>query len=340
MASNKTTKQWKQFSTIRERMNNLFNNEIMADIVFRFGPNQKLMAHKLILSSGSQVFHQLFYESIDNNIEIQFENNKQLIEFFDCEFFGFKLMVKYLYSDEIEINDNNVLSVIQCSKKFKIQALNQICVEFIVSKLSETNCLKWWQQLRHRLRADPELNLVEKCAQMIASNALNVFKGHEIINLTIDEIIVLFRRNDLNISEFELFKVANRWAIQECIRRGIDSNDKNLRQTLGLAFDLIRFPIMSSEEFGKIVATNREMFDKQELVALISYINSGLVINNELPFLMTPRISICGDSLIPKRPLCSHCIERQILLSPESRSNYFNNSYYNQYYYYSQQPIG
>jgi hypothetical protein len=175
---------------------------------------------------------------------------------------------------------------------------------------------------------------------MIASNALNVLKGHEIINLTIDEIIVLLRRNDLNISEFELFKVANRWAIQECIRRGIDSNDKNLRQTLGLAFDLIRFPIMSSEEFGKIVATNREMFDKQELVALISYINSGLVINNELPFLMTPRISICGDSLIPKRPLCSHCIERQILLSPESRSNYFNNSYYNQYYYYSQQPIG
>ncbi len=56
-------------------MNNLFNNEIMADTVFRFGPNEKVMAHKLILSSGSQVFHQLFYESIDNNIEIEFENN-------------------------------------------------------------------------------------------------------------------------------------------------------------------------------------------------------------------------------------------------------------------------
>jgi len=56
-------------SSVRERMDHLFNNPDMADLEisvtdekWQWGENKKdFMGHKLVLCTASPVFHQLFY---------------------------------------------------------------------------------------------------------------------------------------------------------------------------------------------------------------------------------------------------------------------------------------
>lgn len=61
-------------STARERNAVMFNNPLMADIVFNVGPSgakQKIPAHKYILGIGSSVFFAMFYGGLsDQSSEI------------------------------------------------------------------------------------------------------------------------------------------------------------------------------------------------------------------------------------------------------------------------------
>lgn len=41
------------------------------------------------------------------------------------------------------------------------------------------------------------------------------------------------------------------WAKEKCMLSGVEFNDRNLRETIGDVFDLIRFPVMTIKEFGK-----------------------------------------------------------------------------------------
>ena len=294
---------WRHAATLRERMAYLFDNPVKADVIFVCKHNQRFFDHRLIISSGSQAFDEMLSYSSHSpeKWRVGSEEGKTTIEINECDVKHIKPMIKYLYTDQLEIQDNNAADIILWSKRFKVKSVTDRAVEYIASKINGQNCLQWWQRLTSNEYACEETDLINRSLHLIAMNAKNRFTEPLFLELSIDQLIVLFSRNDLNISEFELFKAAIHWADMRCKRRGHDVRlDQNLRQALGMVFDLIRFPTMSGYEFGLIITQYRNIFTREEVNSLIAYINSGVVIGHRLPFESKPRIPVCGPECDPR----------------------------------------
>lgn len=60
----------------------------------------------------------------------------------------------------------------------------------------------------------------------------------------------MLERDTLSIRENRLFGAVVRWAEAECYRQQLPPSSENKQKVLGKALPLIRFPLMTVEEFA------------------------------------------------------------------------------------------
>lgn len=77
---------------------------------------------------------------------------------------------------------------------------------------------------------------------------LNVLGFTEI---DLDTLCVVLKRNTLRIREAPLFLAVLRWSVEECRRQTLTVNAENQRTVLGRALYMIRFPLMTIDEFAQ-----------------------------------------------------------------------------------------
>ena len=65
-----------------------------------------------------------------------------------------------------------------------------------------------------------------------------------------DTLVAVLERDTLGIREVRLFNAVVRWAEAECQRQQLQVTPENKRKVLGKALALIRFPLMTIEEFA------------------------------------------------------------------------------------------
>ena len=94
-------------STIRERCEAIFNQELLSDVKFvvrdsRDGSKRKsIPAHKYVLAIASPVFYVMFYGEL--------ADTKDSVEISDCEYESLLELFRFIYSDEAKLNADNVL---------------------------------------------------------------------------------------------------------------------------------------------------------------------------------------------------------------------------------------
>lgn len=67
---------------------------------------------------------------------------------------------------------------------------------------------------------------------------------------TTDTLVAVLERDTLGIREVRLFNAVVRWSEAECQRQQLQVTPENKRKVLGKALGLIRFPLMTIEEFA------------------------------------------------------------------------------------------
>lgn len=65
-----------------------------------------------------------------------------------------------------------------------------------------------------------------------------------------DTLVAVLERDTLGIREVRLFGAVVRWSEAECQRQQLQVVPENKRKVLGKALALIRFPLMTIEEFA------------------------------------------------------------------------------------------
>lgn len=111
-------------------------------------------------------------------------------------------------------------------------------------------------------------------------------------------ITVSTHRDTLRIREAKIFSAVLRWSEAECIRRQLPVTPTNQRTVLGRAFNAIRFPLMSVEEFAMGPAQSG-LLDDREIVQLFLYFTVNPKPN--VGFLDTPRCCMTGKELTVNR---------------------------------------
>lgn len=122
------------------------------------------------------------------------------------------------------------------------------CVRFLLNELSPCNSACLLAQARFF----QEETLLKECFKMIDKNTDISLQTNNIIDIDRDTLIEILKRSELDpSSELIIFNAANAWAEAECHRRQLQVNIDNKRLCLGSALELIRFPLMSVQEFGQ-----------------------------------------------------------------------------------------
>ncbi|XP_023203239.1 BTB/POZ domain-containing protein 6-B-like isoform X1 [Xiphophorus maculatus] len=227
--------------TLRERNALMFNNEHMADIHFIVGPpgeTQTVPAHKYVLAVGSSVFGAMFYGDL--------AEGQSEIHIPDVEPAAFLTLLKYMYSDEVELDADTVLATLYAAKKYIVPAVAKACVGFLETSLEAKNACV----LLSQSRLFEEAELTERCWEVIDAQAELALRSEGFCEIDRPTLEIVLQRETLNIREAAVFQAALSWAAAECRRQGLAVTPRNQRTVLGKALYLLRVPSMSLQEFA------------------------------------------------------------------------------------------
>ncbi|XP_069784877.1 BTB/POZ domain-containing protein 2 isoform X2 [Narcine bancroftii] len=288
-------------TTVKERFAFLFNNEILSDVHFLVGKGmgtQRIPAHRFVLAVGSAVFDAMFNGGM--------ATTSTEIELPDVEPAAFLALLKFLYSDEVQIGPETVMTTLYTAKKYAVPALEAHCVEFLKKNLRADNAFMLLTQ-RHRaicdntcissgeavvgqpsgsqgsvsvwprnredrereLNGDEEIKegdhvgegearlfdepqLASLCLENIDKNTSDAINAEGFTDIDLDTLMAVLERDTLGIREIRLFNAVVRWAEAECQRQQLQLTPENKRKVLGKALSLIRFPLMTIEEFAAV----------------------------------------------------------------------------------------
>ncbi|XP_067872383.1 BTB/POZ domain-containing protein 2 isoform X3 [Heterodontus francisci] len=303
-------------TTVKERFAFLFNNEILSDVHFLVGKGmgtQRIPAHRFVLAVGSAVFDAMFNGGM--------ATTSTEIELPDVEPAAFLALLKFLYSDEVQIGPETVMTTLYTAKKYAVPALEAHCVEFLKKNLRADNAFMLLTQ-RHRaicgntcirsgeavvgqpsgcqgsvsvwprnredqekaLNGDEEFKegdqvgegearlfdepqLASLCLENIDKNTSDAINAEGFTDIDLDTLMAVLERDTLGIREIRLFNAVVRWAEAECQRQQLQLTPENKRKVLGKALSLIRFPLMTIEEFAAGPAQSGILTDR-EVVSL------------------------------------------------------------------------
>ncbi|KAI5725417.1 hypothetical protein M8J77_015054 [Diaphorina citri] len=276
-------------TTVKERFAFMFNNEILCDVHFIVGREtelQRIPAHRFVLSVGSVVFDAMFNGTL--------ATRSDEIELPDVEPAAFLALLRFLYSDEVHIGPETVMTTLYTAKKYAVPALEKHCVDFLKSNLGSDNAFMLLTQAR--LFDEPQLAAL--CLDTIDKNTPDALAADGFTDVDRDTLCAVLERDTLRIREAKLFQAVIRWSEAECTRQSLPITPENQRAVLGPSLTLVRFPLMSVEEFAAGPAQSGLLEDSQ-LVRLFLYFHVNP--KPAIPFFDGPRCSMTGKEQVVHR---------------------------------------
>ena len=255
--------------TIRERTKFMLNNHLFSDVKFvvrksdgESESKQVIPAHKFVLSIGSPVFEAMFYGEL--------AETRDSIELPDCEYESLLELFRYMYSDEVNLSENNVMGVLYLAKKYMVLSLAENCTEYLQNNLDPSNVFS----ILPSAQKLGEENLVKRCWELIDEETEAVVKSDGFATIERSLLEVIVERDTLGIAEVELFKGVVEWATKESEKRGIVADGQEMRKIIGeRIIKEIRFPVMKQEEFASVVLDSK-ILTYDEVADIIKVFNS------------------------------------------------------------------
>ncbi|VDK83240.1 unnamed protein product, partial [Onchocerca ochengi] len=228
-------------STIRERNAAMYLNEWLADVHFIVGTgenSERIPVHSYVLAIASAPFNAMFNSGFEKNDEIELP---------DVEPVAFKILLKYLYCDNIEFDSSNALSTLYAAKKYMIIHLARAAIHFLNFNLKAENvCLL----LSQRQLFEEEQELVDRCWKLVEVDAERVLTSDAFCDIDFTLFNEILSRDTLLTREKVVYEAALKWAKAECGRQNLPVSQINMRNVLGNTLYHIRFPAMTIYEFA------------------------------------------------------------------------------------------
>ena len=255
--------------TIGERCKFMFNNDLLSDVKFvvRQGGSEcmkKIPAHKFLLAISSPVFFAMFYGEL--------AETKDSIDISDCEYESLLEMFRFMYSDEVNLNPDNVMQVLYLAKKYMLPSLADKCTEYLGKNLDASNVF----HVLPDAQKYEEKDLLDHCWKVIDEQGDEAVKSDGFVTIERSVLEELVERDSLTVKEVELFKAVDCWATKECEKQGLAAEGSVKRRILGERIvKAIRFPVMEEKEFADVVL-DCDILTKKELSDMMKYFNSVL----------------------------------------------------------------
>ncbi|XP_029345666.1 kelch-like protein 2 isoform X2 [Acyrthosiphon pisum] len=185
-------------------LQSLLIDEVFCDIKLETDDGTVVLGHKVVLVSASPYFRAMF-----TSFE---EKNKDHIIIKELNSTILQLLVNYIYSGEIIVNEENVKDMLAAADLIQFDYIRAACEEFLQTQLNPSNCLG--------IRALADLH---NCTELMSSSDayikkqfLEVVKYNEFLSLSPEEVIQLISCSDLAVTfEENVFESVMNWVKHE-----------------------------------------------------------------------------------------------------------------------------
>ncbi|XP_041361417.1 BTB/POZ domain-containing protein 2-like isoform X2 [Gigantopelta aegis] len=234
---------------------NLFmlENKVACDVTFRVGQTREtIQAHKFMLISRSHVFATMFNGPMAETGEVDIP---------DVDANVFNLFLRFLYTDDVTIDSDNVMHLLYLAKKYSAGKLEDKCLGFLEISLTAENV---WTILE-QAKFFNEDNLHDKCMTYILENGTSAMESPHFLTLSQETVLDVVKSDELQADEKEVFQAAFEWAKHQCEKKHMAINTETLRTQLGDIVQQIRFPLLDRGFFVLIVHPSGMLTDKEQL---------------------------------------------------------------------------
>eukprot|EP00761_Pharyngomonas_kirbyi_P003331 gb/GECH01003335.1/.p1 GENE.gb/GECH01003335.1/~~gb/GECH01003335.1/.p1 ORF type:complete len:471 (+),score=101.80 gb/GECH01003335.1/:1-1413(+) len=203
--------------------------------------------------------------------------------------------MKYLYTNEANIDMSNVFELLQISVHYQVNTLIQLCCSQLESNISPNNALILYSQAVEQ-NQDEIINVAES---YICENASEIMNLTEKLSpsemekvfrfVSIDAIKQMLQLPDFVVPEKDIWRFVKSWAHMKCKRdneKGQLPSPEDLRSVMENVLPLIRFPTMTANEFSEHVVPTK-ILTERETIDVFIYLSTES--DTSTPFEKTPR---------------------------------------------------
>lgn len=210
---------------------------------------EKIPAHRLILAARSPVFRTMLFGTF-------VESQKQEIKIPDISARVFKLMLHYIYTDEITVDPSTIMGIVYAAKKYALAGLCEGCIAYLEESIApDTVCNLLSQALLFT-----EDELAGMCMQFLRENVDILLKPDTPVDLSKQALIEIIKDDYVCLPEVAIFKLVMDWVDHQ--RKSCESPDEQHTDDDMVDFlPHIRFPLMTEQELSGTVVPRKVLSD-------------------------------------------------------------------------------
>lgn len=214
----------------------LFNLNFLSDIQFLVD-NKIIYAHSLELMKRSVVF--------ENDLINTF-NEKKIIPITDCKYEVFLEFIRFIYTDECKIDDDNGIELLKLAIKYRILMLENL----VINSLSTT---KFSLKLFNHCIIDKYDFARHRSTERFRFNYEEYLKNPQFLSLHWDSVKVALQLDPIitDVTEFQIFEAFGKWIIN--YSKANQMSVTELQERFNDLIKHIRFPLMSGDEIRNCV---------------------------------------------------------------------------------------
>ncbi|GCB78761.1 kelch-like protein 40b [Scyliorhinus torazame] len=243
-----------QQTLLQEGLRDLLENNKFVDCILKV-KGKEFPCHRLVLAACSPYFRAMFLSDLE-------ESKKREITLEDVEPEMVEVLLTYIYSSEVQLNDNNVQDIFTAANMFQIPSIFTVCISYLQKRLGLSNCLAIFR-----------LGLMLDCPRLavgardfVCDHFNLISKDQDFLQLSPSEIIAIVASDSLNVEKEEaVFEAVMSWAAHE------ESHLKALPEL----FNCIRFRLMPKEYLKEHVEGNSTVKSSPELLKKIQLVKDA-----------------------------------------------------------------
>ncbi|XP_060557021.1 BTB/POZ domain-containing protein 3-like isoform X2 [Ruditapes philippinarum] len=254
---------WRQGKTVGACMGEMFDRGLWTDVEFQCKDHSKkgiIKAHKIVLAARSPVFEAMFFGPC--------ADGKSVVEVKNIESDIFQALLRYIYSDTVNLTEEIVFSLMETAHCYQVSCLVQYCADFLCTILSPTNAC---DILTHAILYEL-VSLRDICCSFIDNNVA-VLKSNGFLDLSEAALLYILKGDTFYVKEEDIIEAADKWSRKKLDERGLEQNGANIRKIMGQAFYQLRIPTLTNKSLVESVS-RKGYLSVEEYSDISAFINN------------------------------------------------------------------
>ena len=219
----------------------------LCDVILLVG-NEKLPAHRCVLSASSHYFRSMFAQGSFA------ESSSTEVQLFSIDSGALKSILDMIYLGTLSLDLSNVYAVLEAADLMLMETVRKYCADFFTEILGSSVAMENVLYIRQASQMYSMDAVAKRCERFVAVNFPTVVKSDAFTALTLKELKHYISSDEIHLGDEEVFmNAAVRWILA----------NKERLQYVDEIMSLVRFPLMTVDKLIHIVKPHSLMKSHQ-----------------------------------------------------------------------------